>query len=130
MAYLLDADFIIQALAGRPEARETLHRLAPEGVATAWVTVGEVYEGAFRSSDPQLHLEAFRDFLRPLLILGLDDPIMERFAEIRTLLRRRGQLISDFDIVLGAIALSFDLTVLTYNLRHLGRIPNLKLHQF
>ena len=130
MGYLLDADFIVQALAGRSDAPGILNRLAPEGVATTWVTVGEVYEGAFGSPDPQLRLAAFREFLRPLLVLGVDDPIMERFAEIRTLLRRQGQLISDFDIVLGATALWYDFTVLTYNLRHLRRIPNLKLYEF
>ncbi len=53
---------------------------------------------------------------------------MEKFAEIRALLRRRGELISDFDILLGATALHHDLTVLTYNKRHFERIPDLKLY--
>ncbi len=54
---------------------------------------------------------------------------MERFAETRAFLRRRGELISDFDILLGATALHHDLTVLTFNVRHLQRIPDLKLYQ-
>ncbi len=63
-------------------------------------------------------------FFEPCLNL----PIMEKFAEIRALLRRRGELISDFDILLGATALHHDLTVLTYNKRHFERIPDLKLY--
>ena len=54
---------------------------------------------------------------------------MERFAEIRALLRRRGEIISDFDIIIGATALHYDLTVLTFNLRHLQRIPELRVYQ-
>jgi len=54
---------------------------------------------------------------------------MERFAEIRAYLRRGGELISDFDILIGATAVFYDLTVLTYNMRHFKRIPDLKLYQ-
>jgi predicted nucleic acid-binding protein len=53
---------------------------------------------------------------------------MERFAEIRSFLRRRGELIADFDLLIGATALYYDLTVLTYNKRHFKRIPDLKIY--
>ncbi|MBI4493148.1 MAG: type II toxin-antitoxin system VapC family toxin [Chloroflexi bacterium] len=129
IAYLLDADWVIQALARQPRAVGTLRRLAPARIAISWVTVGEIYEGAFGSPSHQAHLAVFREFLRPFVLLGLNDPIMERFAEIRSLLRRRGEIISDFDIILGAVALHHDLTVLTFNLQHLRRIPELKLYQ-
>jgi hypothetical protein len=56
-------------------------------------------------------------------------PIMERFAEARSFLRKHGQLISDFDLLVGATALHHDLTVLTFNLRDFQRIPDLKLYQ-
>jgi predicted nucleic acid-binding protein len=129
MAYLLDADWVIQALAGHRPTLGTISRLADDGVAVSWITVGEVYEGAFKSRDPQAHLGAFRTFLLAFPILDLDDPTMERFAEVRGHLRRRGELIPDFDILLGAVALRQDLTVLTYNVRHLRRIPGLKVYQ-
>ena len=129
MSYILDADWVIQALAGGPTATNGLRRLLPERITISWVTVGEVYEGTFNSPNPQAHLDRFRRFLNPFEILDLNEPIIERFAEIRAFLRRRGEIISDFDIVLGATALHHDLTVLTFNIRHLQRIPNLKLYQ-
>jgi tRNA(fMet)-specific endonuclease VapC len=129
MSYLLDADWAINALARRRNADEILATLLPDGVAISWVTVGEIYEGAFGYPDPSAHLATFRELLRQLQILNPSDPIMERFAQIRSYLRQHGQMISDFDILLGATALQHDLTVLTYNTRHLRRIPNLKLYQ-
>jgi predicted nucleic acid-binding protein len=54
--------------------------------------------------------------------------IMERFADIRSLLRRRGERISDFDSLIGATALHHDLTLLSYDTRHFKRIPDLKLY--
>lgn len=129
MAYILDAAWVINALAGRRRADAILSQLAPEGITISYITVGEVYEGAFSFPDPEHHLTTFRQFLSPFRILGVNDPIMERFAEIRSFLRRQGGLISDFDILLAATALHYELTVLTFNIRHLTRIPNVKLYR-
>ena len=38
-------------------------------------------------------------------------------------------MISDFDLVIAATALEYDLTVLTFNVRHLGRVPELRIYQ-
>ncbi len=129
MPYLLDADWAIQALAGHRRTVTALKKLAPEGIAISWITIGEIYEGAFGLAVPATHLDAMRRFLRPFPALNINDPIMERFASIRSTLRRGGELIPDFDIILGATALHYDLTVLTNNIRHLRRIDNLKLHE-
>ena len=40
----------------------------------------------------------------------------------------RGRL-ADFDLHIAATALHHDLTLLTFNLRHFDRVPNLKLYQ-
>ena len=127
--YLLDTDWIIQALAKRQLALATLDRLASSRVYVSHVTLGEVYEGAFRSANPQAHLVNFRYFFAFYRLLGLSDPIMERFAETRAHLRRRGQGIADFDLLIAATALHHVLTLLTFNLRHFERVPELKLYQ-
>ncbi len=126
MRYSLDADWIIQVLAGRNEAVVAHKRINPEEVAVSYITIGEINDVAFTYANPQAHLQTFRQFLAPFPLLDLNEPIMERFAEIRSLLRRRGEIISDFDILIGATALFYDLTVLTYNKRHFKRIPDLK----
>ena len=128
MAYLLDTNWLIQLLAGHKETA-TFHRhLHPEQIAVSYITVGEIYDVAFAYANPSAHLSSFRQFLAPFTLLTLNDSIMEKFAEVRSLLRRRGELISDFDILIGATALHHDLTLLTYNTRHFKRIPHLKLY--
>ena len=129
MRYVLDADWIIQVLAGRSEAVLAHKRINPEEIAVSYITIGEIYDVAYTYANPEAHLQTFRQFLAPFPLLDLNEPIMERFAEIRASLRRRGEIISDFDILIGATALSYDLTVLTYNIRHFKRIPDLKLYQ-
>lgn len=127
MVYLLDTSWIIQLLAGHNET-VTFHKSPYPDMMVSYITVGEIYDVAFAYANPQAHLSSFRQFLAPFTLLTLNDPIMERFADIRSLLRRRGELISDFDILIGATALHHDLTLLTYNTRHFKRIPDLKLY--
>jgi predicted nucleic acid-binding protein len=128
MDYLLDTNWIIQVLAGQNETTRYHKKLNLRRVAVSYITVGEIYDVAFNYANPQAHLSSFRQFLAPFKILNLNDPIMEQFAEIRSFLRRRGEIISDFDILIGAIALHYDLTLLTYNARHFKRIPDLKMY--
>ena len=128
MKYLIDTDWTIQTLAGNTNAVSILEKLKPKDVAMSLVSVGEVYEGAFSYADPQAHLKIFRQFLTSFTLLNLNEPIMQRFAEIRSFLRRRGEIISDFDILIGATAIHHDLTLLTYNTRHFKRIPDLKFY--
>jgi tRNA(fMet)-specific endonuclease VapC len=127
--YLLDTDWVIQALAQRQPAAQTLERLTGSRVFVSYVTLGEVYERAFTSSNPQAYLISFRHFLSAYRLLGLSDPLMERFAEMRALLRKHGQGIADFDLLIAATALHHDFTLLSFNLRHFERIPDLKLYQ-
>src|SRR5712691_10501064 len=124
MAYLLDTNWIIQLLAGHNETATFHKRVHPDKMAVSYITIGEIYDVAFTYANPQAHLHTFRQFLTPFPILDLNEPIMQHFAEIRSFLRRRGEIISDFDILIGATALFYDLTVLTYNKRHFKRIPD------
>lgn len=92
MRYLLDADWAIYVLAGRTEPATLLEQfIRTDGVGMSWVTVGELYEGAFGSSDAQGELAIYRRFLRPITLLNLDDHTVERFAEFDHLCKlRRG----------------------------------------
>jgi tRNA(fMet)-specific endonuclease VapC len=128
MKYLLDTDWIINLLAGNKEAEENIQHLDPDDIVISLVTVAEIYEGAFAYANPEAHLQSFRSFFSHFTLLNLNLSIMEKFAEIRSHLRRTGRIIADFDILLSATALHHDLTILTYNKKHFERIPDLKLY--
>jgi tRNA(fMet)-specific endonuclease VapC len=127
MRYILDTDWIINLLAGTKDAEERIQQFDPEEIVISLVTVAEIYESAYNSANPEAHIQIFRSFLSNFQLLNLNLPIIEKFAEVRAHLRRRGQMISDFDILLGATALHYDLIVLTYNKKHFERIPDIKI---
>ena len=129
MSYLTDADVVIDALAGRQHATQAIGRCAQDGIAISIVTKGEVFEGAHDEPNPQAKLETYRRFLAPFAVIGVDEPIIERFAEVRALLRRRGETIPDLDILMGVTAVHHGLTLLTNNVRHLRRVPSIQILQ-
>lgn len=130
MKYILDTDWIINLLAGNKEAEEKIQHLDPDDIVISLITVAEIYEGAYAYSNPDEHLQSFRVFFSNFKLVNLNLSVMEKFAEIRSYLRRTGKIISDFDILLGATALHHGFTVLTYNKKHFERIPDLKIYQF
>jgi len=54
---------------------------------------------------------------------------VRRFARIRGELRKAGRAIGDFDILIAASAIRHDLVLITRNIRHYERIPELKIYQ-
>ena len=51
--YLLDTDWIIQALGDRQPALRTLDQLAGSRIFVSYITIGEIYEPAFNSANPK-----------------------------------------------------------------------------
>ena len=47
------------------------------------------------------------------------------FGDIKANLRREGKLIDDFDILIGCAAILNHLTIVTDNIKHLGRLPGI-----
>ncbi len=129
MSYLIDTDWLIDVLLGVPNAVSVVERLSGQDLGVSIVSYGELFEGALGAPDPQEKLAHYRAFLERFTPIPLSDPVMERFARTRKLLRASGRLIPDLDLLIGAIAVHHDLTLLTRNLRHFERIPDLKIYQ-
>jgi tRNA(fMet)-specific endonuclease VapC len=99
MSYLVDSDWVVDWLHGKPPAVELLTALAVSGLAISLITYGEIYEGIFFGRDPKQSERVFRQFLRSVDVLPLTKPIMRRFARIRGQLRQQGLLIPDPDLL-------------------------------
>ena len=129
MRYLIDTHWVASYLNGRQEVIDLLSPLRQDGRAISLITYGEIYDGVYYGRDPRRYESIFRQFLRRVEVLPLNRVILRRFARIRGELRSTGQLIGDFDILIGATALHHNLVMVTRNRRHFGRIPNLTLYE-
>jgi tRNA(fMet)-specific endonuclease VapC len=127
VTYLIDTDWIIHYLLGAKPVREKLQQLRPEGLAVSVISLAEVYEGVFYSRDPEASRKGFVEFLENVSILGVDEDVCQVFARERGKLRKQGNLIGDFDLLIGSTCLFHEVTLLTNNVRHFERIDGLKL---
>jgi tRNA(fMet)-specific endonuclease VapC len=128
MAYILDTDITIEHLRNNVPVTQMVEQLAGIAIHLSWATVAELYAGAFASSNPVGKIEAIRDATRGFTVLHPDHDTAVRFAEIRSFLRRRGQLILDLDMIIAATAIQHNLTLITFNRRHFERVPDLRLY--
>lgn len=125
MIYLIDADWLISFLNGRPEAVQTLSQLADEGIVVSIITWGEIYEGLLTLPDSDRRLAEFEEFTVNIDLIAPDVGVARQYAQIRSRLRSEGLLIPDNDLWIAATALAFDLTIVSRD-QHFVRIPDLR----
>jgi tRNA(fMet)-specific endonuclease VapC len=131
MIYLLDANSCIKLLNGRSEnIRRRLESERPEDIVLCSVVKAELLFGAFKSARRAENLDRLRPFFRRFVSLPFDDTAAETYGEIRAHLERAGTLIGPNDLLIAAIALSQDLTLVTNNTREFRRVERLHLEDW
>lgn len=127
LSYLVDSDWAVWWLRGRPEAVTALRDRSSAGLAISAVTMAELWEGIEGSKDPEVGRQGLRDFLRLVNVLPLSNEVAMVFGREAVRLRQAGQRIPDFDLVIAATALHHNLTLLSDDRVHFSRVPDLKL---
>lgn len=129
--YVFDTDVLSNALRrGFPSRiRERFGRLPIDLQFTTSISIGELVYGAFIHPTRTLELlAAIDDFVTGnLRVLSFEEAAARRYGEVRADLEARGEPIGDSDTRIAAIALVHDLTLVTGNVRHLERVPGLRL---
>ena len=127
MRYLIDTDWAIDHMHHVAGVSHRLEELAPRGIGISVVSLAEIYEGVFYSTDPDGNERALRLLLAEFDVLPLDDEACRIFARERGHLRTAGTPIGDMDLLIGATAIRHGLTILTNNRRHFSRLRGLDI---
>ena len=128
MAYLFDTDALSEVLRPKPAAAylRWLRTVPRAEQFTSAVVIGELYSGAFRSRDFARHLENIEQRVRPAISVLPYDAITARiYGRLRAHLEGGGKRLADADLQIAATALQHDLELITGNLRHFDRVPDL-----
>ena len=131
--YLFDTDVLSQVMRPVPlvSLLVRLAALPPSDQFTSAINVGELIYGAHRSERREYLLRQMDDRLWPnLKILSFDRRSGEIYGRVRAELEKRRQPLAEPDLRIAAIALSNDFTVVTGNVRHFGRVPDLRVENW
>ncbi|HMF11890.1 MAG TPA: type II toxin-antitoxin system VapC family toxin, partial [Gemmataceae bacterium] len=131
--YLLDTNAWIAYL--RQNSQVLVQRLQqepPSDVGLCSVVLGELWYGAVRSGP--VHLAANFALIARLrqqfISLPFDDPAAEEYRRIRAHLAGQGTMIGPNDLMIAAIALTNQLTLVTHNTAEFSRVPGLTLEDW
>ena len=125
MIFLLDTDTCVFWLRGNSTVQQRVAAVGPEAIAISTIVLAELRYGAECSDRLEANHRAIDDFVSGIAVVGVDPETARRFGEIKAYLRRQGNLIEDFDLLLAATALAHGMTFVTNNTSHFNRIPQL-----
>ena len=126
---LLDTDICIELLRGNTKVLSHMQR-SPEPIAVSFITAGELYYGAFNSSDPGSNSRLIMSFLESLNVIQSDNGIMGKFGELKANLRKTGQMLPDADIIVASTCLQNCNRLITGNIKHYNRFESIKLENW
>jgi tRNA(fMet)-specific endonuclease VapC len=127
-AVLLDSDTLSEIIKGRDFATQ---RQAQEYLARhhrfqfSIITRYEILRG-LKAKDALSQIQAFDGLCESNIVLPLSGEIVVRAAEVFAALRKQGAIIDDADILIAATAQVHGLVLITNNLAHFRRIPDLR----
>jgi len=126
---ILDTDVCIEILRGN---RRVIARRQEslDAVATTWITAAELSYGAAKSRAPVANQNLVIEFLSTLDVIDLNLPAVVRFGRIKAALERQGNRVADADLFIAAVALAQGATLITGNLRHYERVPELLIEDW
>ena len=125
---LLDTCIIIPFLRGD---QSSLIALKNFDFYMSIITHAELTYGINKSNKKESELSNYNKLIDILgiKIINLDSNSVNKFAEVKLYLNSTGQKLEDLDVFIAATALSENIPLATYNLKHFQRIPNLILYQ-
>ena len=132
MSYLFDTDAISELWRPRPiEAYlRWVEEIPLESQYTSAVTLGELYKGAYRSSNAARYLTYIEERLLPnVTVLPYDVAVAKVFGRVRAVLETQGCVLEDSDLQIAATAIHHGLELVTGNVAHFKPAPGLTLNQ-
>lgn len=127
-----DTSFIIDLLHGDDEAQRLLDIVEREGrpQKVSSVTILELYEGVIRSGTPDEQRKEIIDVLETKHVVDADRAIMRKAGKLSGQLIGEGRRIEREDCVVAATALLNDEPVVTRNVDHFERVPELDVRSY
>jgi tRNA(fMet)-specific endonuclease VapC len=121
---LLDTNIVIELFRGNQLVIDFLDNQEKIYLPTA--TLGELYLGAYRSSNVSKKLQEIKSFLESCVVLYTDATTSDKYAIIKTALLNKGKTIPENDIWIAATAMHYDISLYTFD-EHFKEVEGIKL---
>lgn len=121
--YLLDTNIIIALFADEMTVKNSLAQA--DEVFIPSIAVGKLCYGAKKSGRSKENLQRIDELIANSAVLGCDAETSRYYGEIKNKLRLKGRPLPENDIWIAALALQYNLTLVTRD-AHFQEIENLQ----
>ena len=127
--YLLDTNICIFYIRGQYALNEKLEAVGFENCYISEITLAELKYGAECSNKVVENRTMIAEFAKEINILPAF-ACFDTYAQEKARLRKTGNLIDDFDILIASTAIFNKLTLVTDNVKHFDRIKNIVIENW
>jgi tRNA(fMet)-specific endonuclease VapC len=129
MKYLLDTNICIHLFHGKFNLIEKFREINLDDCAILEITLAELIFGAENSSSPKKNYKIIDTFSEQVKILPIFNSI-QIYAKEKVRLRKKGIMISDFDLLIGSTAIANELIMVTENIKEFKRISEIEIENW
>ena len=116
--YCLDTNIFVDFLRGDPVVVQNVSRLFDEGdVFMTSLSLSELFKGAFLSSSSQ-EVSSVQELYASSEFLSLDFASCQEFGKMYALVKKKGKLVPEVDLMIAALAKVHGLTLVTRDKKH------------
>ena len=126
---LLDTDICIEILRKNKAVIEKRAQY-DDTTAISFMSVAELYYGAEKSKNPEKNHQLINEFLLTTETIQTDGDILKKFGELKNILSKDNILLPDADIFIAATAYVKADKLITGNIKHFQRFPNLAVENW
>jgi len=127
--YLLDTNICIYFLKGLFNLDKEIEKAGLSNCYVSEITIAELKFGAENSEHQEKNRKTVDLFLSKFTIIPIFNSL-DVYAKEKTRLRKKGLPLDDFDLLIGATAISNNLTLVTRNLTDFERLKGIDLENW
>jgi tRNA(fMet)-specific endonuclease VapC len=127
--YLIDTNICIYYIRGLFDLKKKFNCVNKENRYISEITLAELKFGVENSGFPKKNKKVLDNFLSGLQVLPIYFSL-DLYAKEKARLRKQGNPIDDFDLLIGVSAVVNNMVLVTNNESHFARIQNIEIENW
>ena len=127
--YLLDTNICIHFLAAEYKIKEKIENVGRENCLVSEITIAELKFGAENSHSKEKNKKTIDDFVPKFPVIPIYNSL-DIYAKEKARLRKNGLSLDDFDLLIGATAISNNFILVTRNVSDFDRMNGIEIENW
>ena len=127
--YLLDTNICIHFLGHEHNIKEKIENVGLDNCLVSEITIAELKFGAENSKNKEKNKKTIDDFIKKFSIIPVYNSL-NIYAKEKARLRKKGQPLDDFDLLIGSTAISNDFILVTRNVSDFDRMDGIEIENW